>query len=268
MNQNFKTAPDFKNMTGKALVETYNEMAHAALDLGIPGHEPVKRFSTAAAGLARCLKLHALIQAKVAEAGGDAGDASAVNEAVSEVAAKAEATPFAEDVRVDTYDADQRLLGVNIPLWNLAETLKTNVVAIKQGLDQHGLFVKVFEDQTICEAVPAGQPPKRSAALAAATADAASASPAQPADPVQGEAHESEEDMAKKAKKAAGGKKGGKRSTSGNSIREMTEEYNQIVKGLSAAVKKENPWAKHHNSNFESIEKAKKQLARLKKIAG
>lgn len=76
---------------------------------------------------------------------------------------------------------------------------------------------------------------------------------------------EGADDMARKAK----GKKGGARakSTNGTSIREMTEEYNSIVKGLSAAVKKENPWAKHHTSNFESKDKAKKQLARLKKIA-
>ncbi len=79
-----------------------------------------------------------------------------------------------------------------------------------------------------------------------------------------------EEYMARKAKKKVAGaaKKGGKgkaRSTGGTTIREMTDEYNAIVKGLNQAQKEAAPFAKHHSSNFESKEKAKKQLDRLKK---
>lgn len=104
---------------------------------------------------------------------------------------------------------------------------------------------------------------KTEAAQAADTA----ASAAQPG-PVSGSTEEGADDMAKKAAAKKG--KGAKRpkSTDGTSIREMTEQYNDIVKGMSAAQKKEFPWAKHHSSFFESKEKAKKQLARLKKAVG
>lgn len=71
---------------------------------------------------------------------------------------------------------------------------------------------------------------------------------------------------AKKAKKTAP-KKGGARakSTAGGTIREMTEEYNSIVKGMTKAQKEAAPFAKHHTSNFESKDKAAVQLSKLKK---
>ncbi len=81
-----------------------------------------------------------------------------------------------------------------------------------------------------------------------------------------------EEYMARKAKakkKVAGAtKKGGAgkaRSTGGTTIREMTEEYNAIVKGMTKAQKEAAPFAKHHTSMFESKEKAGIQLSKLKK---
>jgi hypothetical protein len=80
-------------------------------------------------------------------------------------------------------------------------------------------------------------------------------------------ADESEEDMAKRKKAAAkkGGKKGVARSTSGTTIREMTDEFNAIVAKMNKGQKDAAPWARHHSSNFESKDAAKKQLDRLKK---
>lgn len=88
---------------------------------------------------------------------------------------------------------------------------------------------------------------------------------------------ESEEDyMARKAaKKTARGKTrtkatdkpkststaGPRRSTTGTTIREKTEEFNRLV---PQAKKAGIDWVKHHTSNFESQEKADKQLARLR----
>lgn len=58
-------------------------------------------------------------------------------------------------------------------------------------------------------------------------------------------------------------KTGGTRAKSqdGTTIREMTEAYNEMV---PAARKAGVAWAKHHTSNFESKEKAQKQIDRLK----
>lgn len=68
----------------------------------------------------------------------------------------------------------------------------------------------------------------------------------------------------KSAKKAP--KKGAvkAKSTNGSTIREMTEEYNAIVKGMTKAQKEAAPYAKHHTSNFESKDKAAVQLKKLK----
>lgn len=80
------------------------------------------------------------------------------------------------------------------------------------------------------------------------------------------EAHMARKAKAKKSatkKKSTGGGKKVK-STDGSTIREMTDEYNQIVKGMSAALKKEVTFAKHHTSNFETKDKAKAQLKKLR----
>lgn len=92
--------------------------------------------------------------------------------------------------------------------------------------------------------------------------------------PEGSEGNEEADDMARKAKKKAAArapakKKGGgaprARSTDGSTIREMTEEYNAIVAKMTKAQKEAAPFAKHHTSQFESKEKAKVQLAKLKK---
>jgi len=81
------------------------------------------------------------------------------------------------------------------------------------------------------------------------------------------------EDEMKRRQKATAGRKGKgirarTRSTNGTTIRELTEQFNSIVAKLNKGQKEAAPWAKHHTSMFESKEKAKKQLTRLKKAVG
>ena len=90
--------------------------------------------------------------------------------------------------------------------------------------------------------------------------------------PEGSEDNEEADDKARKAKKKAArtpAKKAGgaprARSTNSTTIREMTDEYNTIVAKMTKGQKEAAPFAKHHNSQFESKEKAKKQLDRLKK---
>jgi hypothetical protein len=54
---------DFATMTGPQLVAIWNEMALTATDLGLPEVKSVKKFKDHKAGVARCTKLHAQIQA-------------------------------------------------------------------------------------------------------------------------------------------------------------------------------------------------------------
>lgn len=143
---------------------------------------------------------------------------------------------------------------------DITEALAKRAAPGPQTVSEHTIKLSELKGgEHLAEAVAAATenpaPAGETAAPAASTAETANS--------------ESEDEMGKRRQKATAGRKGSGRgkSTSGGTIREMTEEYNSIVKGLSAAVKKENPWAKHHTSNFESVEKAKKQLARLKKIA-
>lgn len=67
------------------------------------------------------------------------------------------------------------------------------------------------------------------------------------------------------AKKAGNGNGARTKSTNGTTIREMTDEYNAIVAKMTKAQKEAAPFAKHHTSQFESKDKAKVQLDKLKK---
>lgn len=80
-------------------------------------------------------------------------------------------------------------------------------------------------------------------------------------------ATDEESDMAKRKKAAAKGKSR-PRSTSGTTIRELTDEYNKLVAGMGAKAKEAAPYARHHKSLFESKAKAEKQLKRLRKDLG
>lgn len=95
---------------------------------------------------------------------------------------------------------------------------------------------------------------------------AASPGEVETADPTNTEENE---DMAKRRKAAAAtngrkGKGGARpRSTNGQTIREMTEEYNAIVAKMTKAQKEAAPFARHHKSYFETLDAGKKQLKRL-----
>jgi len=54
---------DFKTMTGPQLVATWNEMVLTGADFGLD-LQPVKKFKDQKSGVARCEKLHALLQNK------------------------------------------------------------------------------------------------------------------------------------------------------------------------------------------------------------
>lgn len=151
-----------------------------------------------------------------------------------------------------------------------AEKRITKLMAeIKTKQDEGTVHVAVPEvTQNTLQPAPAGNTDTQAASTAPAeeTAPAAAGPENNTASEEQTPADESEDDMAKRKKAATGGKKKGKaRSTGGTTIRELTEEFNRIVAKMNKVQKEAAPWAKHHTSLFESKDKAKVQMAKLKK---
>ena len=152
-----------------------------------------------------------------------------------------------------------------------AEKRITKLMAeIKAKQDEGTVHVAVPEvTQNTLQPAPAALETDTQAASTAPaeeTAPAAAGPEDNAASEEQTPADESEDEMAKRKKAATGGKKKGKaRSTGGTTIRELTEEFNRIVAKMNKGQKEAAPWAKHHTSLFESKDKAKVQLAKLKK---
>lgn len=220
--------PDL-TLTGSLLVAQYNEMVATAIDLGMRAAE-VNRFATNAKGVERTEVLHKNIQVR----------AQALRDADAEAAERA--------ARIDSAIADARE----------ANTTEAKGEASPREMLEQAEHAHEAATQAVVETTQGNSAPETEETLERLP-------------------NESEEDyMARKAaKKTARGKTrtkatdkpkaeakaGPRRSVAGTTIREKTEEYNRLV---PAARKAGIEWAKHHTSNFESQEKADKQIARLK----
>lgn len=234
------STPDF-TLTGSLLVAQYNEMVATATDLGLEGFKEINRFATSAKGVERTQKLHEAIQAHLASTSNDDASsevthseepvneetlAEAIEETMAADAADAVTDPEAVEAAEGTHPWDQGDQSHKAP----AEVNHAGIPAVAETETEE---LTQLPDETE-EAFMARKAAKKTKAKA----------------------------PAKKTGTKGGGTK--PRSTNGTTIRERTEEYNEIVRKMTKAQKEAAPWAKHHTSNFESQTKADAAFDRLK----
>lgn len=252
------TKPNFEAMKNAELVAQYNEMVLTAIDLGLTKFQTVTRFAKAADGVRRCEALHTEI-------------ARAAAQETKEAAPETQGEPVTR--RVDLYDATGEKIASEATASDAAFQMGLTEEKLVHSLVEHGLSEAKNPQGVILTAVWAGVPLVQTdnpPATAGETAPEGAQPGGETASPDEGD-----DEMAKRGKKATAGRKvqgrkagggtGRARENGGTTIREMTEEYNAIVAKLTKAQKEAAPFAKHHSSYFESKDKAKKQLDRLKK---
>lgn len=221
--------PDL-TLTGSLLVAQFNEMVATATDLGIKGFKEVNRFATNAKGVERTQKLHDAIQAHITATAEPEPETGAGHDISTGTATQEEAMPPRSEGSVfsDAFQPNSSLVASE-------PTAEGEPVPEEETEDEEELERLPDETEEAYMARKAAKKAVKKAAKKTTT------------------------------KKTTPTNRGKSRSTGGQTIRELTEQYNDRVAKLTKAQKAAAPFAKHHTSLFESKDSAERAFKRLDK---